>query len=545
MICFSGLKLKAEKKLNTKATGVIALAVMCSRVLGLIREVLFNALFGSSLMGIFLIAFRAPNLLRDLFAEGALSISFVSVFSQKLETDGQHAAWALASKMLTLTAVFMSGVSLIGIFFARPIIQVLAPYLLPSDAHTVVLLTQIMYPFILLVSLAAIVMGMLNAKNVFGVPALASSFFNVGSILGGVILGWCFDPSFGPKALIGLAIGTLLGGLLQFLIQLPSLKKLDFGFKFDFNWKDESLRKVLILTVPAVIAASAVQINVLMNTAFASYLGNAAITWLNSAFRLMQFPLGMFGVAVATITLPVISRIAASQDNKLFGQTLSQSLRLAIFLTMPMVVLLWLFAYPIISIIYQHGKFSEFDATQTAFALQYYALGLVAYSGIKVLSPAFYAINKKWLPMFVSLSTILLNFLLNYFLIFKYQVGHSGLAISTAVAVNLNAFILYSLMVRRYDLEQGRIGLDILRCGLICIFLGFITSIVMNHFAYFFSASAPFFLKTIALFLGLASFTCAYLFLASSLKLEFARDLVNFIQVRLLRLSSSGQSPGE
>ena len=524
-------KLNKNKILNKKATGVIALAVMTSRILGLIREVLFNALFGSSLMGIFLIAFRAPNLLRDLFAEGALSISFVNVFTQKLETDGEASAWELASKMLTLCTVLMSSITILGIFFAKPIIHILAPYLLPTDMDTVILLTQIMYPFILLVSLAAIVMGILNAKNVFGIPALASSFFNIGSILGGVILGWYFDDKFGANALVGLALGTLLGGLLQLLVQLPALKKLHFHFKFNISWKDESLRKVLILTIPAIIAASAVQVNVLMNTAFASYIGTEAITWLNSAFRLMQFPLGMFGVAVATITLPVIARIAVSEEKQLFGDTLGQSLRLAIFLTTPMAVILCIFAHPIISLIYQHGKFNESDTLQTAFALRYYALGLVAYSCIKVLSPAFYSINKKWTPMFVSLISIVLNFGLNYYLLLKFQIGHRGLAISTSVSAIFNALVLYNLMTYQYKMSQRQIIVDILSCGISCAILGFPYYLIVSHFTYFFTASAPFLIQCLVLFSSLISFVSGYLFLTYMLKIEFARDLLSFIHV--------------
>jgi putative peptidoglycan lipid II flippase len=204
------------KKLNTKASGIIALAVMCSRVLGLVREVLFNSLFGTASMGLFLIAFRLPNLLRDLFAEGALSTAFVTVFSQKIEREGPQAAWALASKMLTLAAVFMSAVSILGILFAGPLVNLLAPGFDPADAEFTILLTRIMYPFILLVSLAALVMGALNSRQIFTAPAMASSFFNIGSIAGGVVFGWFIDPHFGTQALIGLAVGTLVGGCLLY-----------------------------------------------------------------------------------------------------------------------------------------------------------------------------------------------------------------------------------------------------------------------------------------------------------------------------------------
>ncbi|MCX7868531.1 MAG: murein biosynthesis integral membrane protein MurJ [Terrimicrobiaceae bacterium] len=452
-------------RLNTRASGVIAAAVMLSRVLGLVREMLLAGLFGSALMGIFTVAFRAPNLLRDLFAEGALSTAFVTVFSKKIEAEGREAAWRLASKMMTLTAVFMSLVSLLGVAFAPQLAGVLAMGFAPEDAARVVLLTRIMFPFILLVSLAALAMGMLNASGVFGVPALASSFFNIGSILCGALAGWWLDPSFGPRALVGLALGTLLGGFLQFAVQLPALRRAGFGFRPDFRWADPGVSKILGLMVPSVIAASAVQINVLVNTSFASFLGTEAVSWLNFAFRLMQLPLGVFGVAVATITLPVVSRIAASANPSEFGPTLGRALRLAVFLTLPASVGLWMLAAPIIGLIYERGEFTAHDTMQTGLALQCYALGLTAYACVKVLSPAFYALDRRWTPMLVSFAAIGLNLALNYAFIFRLGLGHRGLALATAASALFN-FATLGVLMRWHAGRLG--GAGVLACGLKC-----------------------------------------------------------------------------
>lgn len=461
------------KKLNTKATGVIAVAVMCSRALGLVREVLFNALFGTAWMGVFVTAFRVPNLLRDLFAEGALSTAFITVFSQKIEKEGDASAWALASKMMTLAAVFMSAVSVLGIVFAEPLIGVLAGEFKPEYRAMTILLTQIMFPFILMVSLAALVMGMLNSKGVFGVPAMASSFFNIGSIAGGAVIGWWIDPTFGEKALIGLAIGTLVGGFLQFAVQLPKLRTVGFRFRPDFRWSDPGVKKILILMVPSVIAASAVQVNVFMNTSFVTHFSPEAVSWLNNAFRLMQLPLGIFGVAVATITLPVVSRIAATVDQSQFGPTLSRAMRLAIFLTLPAAVGLWFLARPIISLIYEHHKFVAEDSIQTGLALQFYALGLVSYSCVKVLSPAFYAINRKWSPMFVSFGSIGLNIVLSYLFLFRFGFGPKGLACSTSIAATMNFLVLYWLMARHTgNLETGKLLSTVARTVLASAALG-------------------------------------------------------------------------
>lgn len=524
-----------DQKLNVKATGTIAVAVMCSRLLGLVREILFNALFGTSSMGLFLIAFRAPNLLRDLFAEGALSVSFITVFSQKIETEGDDCAWKLAAKMLTLATVFMSVFSLLGIIFAKPLINLLAPGFSYEDMETTIFLTQLMYPFILLVSLAAIFMGMLNSKNVFGVPALASSFFNVGSILGGALCGWIIDPTFGEKALSGLAIGTLIGGFLQLCIQIPSLHRVGFHFRPDFHWRDSGIRKILILTFPAIIAASAVQINVLINSGFASFVGKEAITWLNSAFRLMQFPIGVFGVAVATITLPVLSRIAATNDRVQFGPTLGRALRLAVFLTLPAAVGLWFLAQPIISLIYEHGKFHAQDSLQTALVLQFYAVGLVAYSCIKVLSPGFYAIDKKWIPMFVSFASIGLNIFLNYFLIFRLKVGHSGLAFSTTISAITNFLALYVIMGRWHNLQKMYFLSTILRCSIASATLGGVCWLMLSHFSdYIYSSSC--WLRGLSLFLVIFSAASTYGIVCLILGVESAYDIFSIIRRRLVSL---------
>jgi len=500
-----------SRKLNTKASGVIAVAVMCSRVLGLVREVLFNSLFGTAFMGLFIIAFRIPNLLRDLFAEGALSTAFVTVFSQRIEKEGEASAWALAAKMMTLVAVFMSLVSLLGMLLAGPLVSLLAPGFAPQDARFTILLTQIMYPFILLVSLAALVMGMLNSKNIFTAPAMASSFFNIGSIVGGVLFGWIIDRGFGRNALIGLSLGTLLGGLLQLATQLPSLRRAGFRFRADFRWRDPGIRRILALMVPSVIAASAVQINVLINTGFAASVGADAVTWLNSAFRLMQLPIGVFGVAVATITLPVISRIAADTDTSAFGPTLGKAMRLAVFLTLPSAVGLWFISGPVIGLIYEHGKFVAHDTLQTGQALQLYAIGLVAYSCIKVLSPAFYAINRKWTPMLVSFASIALNLSLNYYFMFRLGLGHRGLALSTTICAILNFAALYLLMLGPAGrLDSARFLLALGRCALAAVPLGLVCWAGM-HFSPSLFPQQFFWQRAVGLFVTIAAASLTYL----------------------------------
>src|SRR2546425_12277014 len=272
-----------DRRTSTRATGVVGIAILCSRVLGLIREMVFAGLFGAGKnLDAFLMAFRLPNLLRDLFAEGALSTAFITTFSKKIAVEGDESAWRLANKVATLTAVFMSMVTLLGIVFAPQLVDLLTWWSWsPDKTALTILLTRIMWPFMLLVSLAALVMGMLNAKHVFGPPAMASSYFNLGSIIGGVAIGWWLDPHFGARSLTGLAICTLIGGNWQLVATFPSLRHVGYKYRADFQWRDEGVRTVLMLMGPAVIAARAVQVNVVINNGFAAGLGNRPVGLFN------------------------------------------------------------------------------------------------------------------------------------------------------------------------------------------------------------------------------------------------------------------------
>src|SRR5258708_5486110 len=245
-----------DRRASTRATGIVGIAILCSRLLGLVRELVFAGLFGAGRnLDAFLMAFRLPNLLRDLFAEGALSTAFITTFSKKIAVEGDESAWQLANKVATLTAVFMSAVTLLGILFAPQLVDLLTWGSWPPDKTALtILLTRIMWPFMLLVSLAALVMGVLNAKHVFGPPAMASSYFNLGSIVGGVAIGWWLDPHFGVRSLVGLAIGTLIGGAWQLMGQFPSLRRVGYRYRQDFQWRDMGGRTMLGLMDPAVIA---------------------------------------------------------------------------------------------------------------------------------------------------------------------------------------------------------------------------------------------------------------------------------------------------
>jgi putative peptidoglycan lipid II flippase len=466
--------------------GLVSIAIMCSRILGLVREVILGGLFGGSKwMDGYMVAFRIPNMLRDLFAEGALSTAFVTTFSQTIKKEGDEAAFDLARKMLTMTAVAMAVITLICVLAAPWMVPAFAsgwtsgPHARPELIGPTVFWSQIIYGFIPLLSLAALVMGVLNSKGVFFVPAMASSFFNLGSIVSGIAIGYWLEPEFfrpavqgaiapsGVKALTGMSIGVVIGGMCQLGFQLPALRHVGFRFRPDFRWSDPGVKRVLALMGPAIVSGAAVQAGVVINTVFASFLQTeGAVSSLQWAFRLMQLPIGVFGVAIATVTLPAASRAAADGINDEFRAIIARGLRLAMLVTVPSAIGLAILAEPIIATIWQRGRFNLHDTMAVAGALRGYALGLIFYSAIKILQPTFYSINHKWVPMWVSLAAIALNALLNSIWIFGLHLGHEFLALSTTIGSLFNFLVLYAMMLRYAKrLETGRLLRGLAKIG--------------------------------------------------------------------------------
>jgi len=446
-----------------KAAGIVSLAVVGSRILGLVREQVFAAMFGAGKhLDAFLAAFQIPNLLRDLFAEGALSTAFTTTFTKTLEKEGETPAWRLANLLFSAMIVLMGGICILGILLSPLLVQVtnFGFHHVPGKFELTVRLTRILFPFILMVSLASVVMGILNARRVFGLPASASTVFNLVSVTAGVGLALVFDPQsdwrhphFTERALYGVSLGVLLGGLSQLCVQMPALWRQGFRWHWRFEPGDARLRQVWALAWPSMIAGAAVQVNVLINGMFASEMDGAR-SWLNCAFRLMQFPIGVFGVAIATVTLPSVARDQARSDLAAVGRTVEESLRLAFFLTIPATAGLVALAPDIISLIYQHGQFSAASVRMTAAALRAYTIGLAGYAAIKVLTPCFYALDRPRTPLHVSLAGIGANLVLNLILVKCFHWGHVGLATTTGVLALVN-FAQLALYLRR-DITFGR-----------------------------------------------------------------------------------------
>src|SRR5689334_6123723 len=426
-----------------RSAGVVSLAVFASRITGLVREIVMARLFGAGQMyDAFLLGFRIPNLTRDLFAEGALSSAFVPTITRYLSTKGKQEAAELSNLVGTALIVVVGVLCAVGMIFSPVLVELLAPGFadVPGKFALAVKLTRIMFPFLLLVALAAQAMGVLNACNQFGVPAISSTFFNIGSLGFGLVLGFLIGPRIGISPIEGMAYGVVIGGAWQLLWQAPSLARAGFSFRPRINLSHPGLRNILQLMGPAIVGNASVQVNVMVNTNFASNITDAAghvingpVSWLGYAFRFMQLPLGLFGVAIASATLPAVSRSAAVGDMDEFRQTLARSLGMIFLLTIPSSVGLAVLGDSMIAAVYQGGKFRAYDTHQTALALSCYAVGLVGYAAIKVLAPAFYALNDARTPMIVSLGSILINAVAASSMVKFAGLGHAGLALSTSL----------------------------------------------------------------------------------------------------------------
>ncbi len=523
-----------NKNTIAKSAATVGIAVMCSRVLGLVREQVFAGLFGAGdAYDSFVVAFRIPNLLRDLFGEGALSAAFVTVFSAYDTNRTQDETWRLASNVLTFILVLLSVLTLIGIYFAGSIVSLLAPdfSLIAGKAELTEKLTMIMLPFLVFISLAAVVMGILNTKGRFFVPAMASSFFNLGSLIGGVSLAFIL-PRYGQPAIVGMAIGTLIGGLLQFGMQLPSLFKAGFRYKPVLDLSDPGLRRILKLMVPATIGLSATQINLFINTNFAASCVEGSVSWLHYAFRLVQLPIGVFGVALSIAMLPVLARQAANKDIPEMKKTMVSSLTLVLALTLPATAGLIILSEPIIQLIYEHGAFTAGDTQATANTLALYSVGLFAYSSNKILVPAFYALDKTRYPVIASFMAIGANIIIINLTIERFQ--HLAIALSTSCTMLINFLFLITVLY----INLNGFSVSYLAKGLAKILLATsgLTALLWFSLPFFSSwMHGTIFRQAIALFVLIISATALYGVILQFLKLSEMNILTDKVRLKILK----------
>jgi putative peptidoglycan lipid II flippase len=419
-----------------------------SRVLGLARETVFAFLFGAGRStDAFNAAFRIPNLLRDLFAETSLSAAFVPILTEQKE-KGKDAENLIASNIFNTLLLVVGIVSIAGIFLSPFLAKIIAPGFgkVPNKLSLTGSLTAIIFPFLLFVALAAWAMSYLNTEGEFFIPSLAPAFFNVFSIAIPYAL-FTYYTHRGGNPIYGAAIGVTVGGLMQFAVQGPSLFRKGFKYKFYINFRDPAFKKVMVLFVPVAIGLSGSRINVFVNTVLVSFLEERSLSWLNYAFRIMHLPLGLFGIAVGTVALPTFSKFAVEGNLGEIRKTLSDSLKMVFFLTVPTSIIIAFFSLPITSIIYQHGKFTAFDTSATAQALILYIIGIPFMSGLRNVAAVFYAYKEAKFPMYASFASIGVNIILNITLM--RVIGFRAFPLSTTISALVNIAILFAFLPKK------------------------------------------------------------------------------------------------
>ena len=450
---------------------------MTSRILGVVREQVLAALFGAgNAMDAYNVAYRIPNLMRDLFAEGAMSSAFVPTFTRHLAQAGKASAWRLANNVINGLIVITGILVVIGIVFAEPLVGLFAGSYraVPGKLELTVFLTRLMLPFLTFVAVAAACMGMLNSLHRFFIPALSPAMYNVATITCALLL-VPLMPALGFPPIAGIAVGSLIGGAAQLALQWPVLRREGYAYRPVLDWHDESLRRVLILMGPGTLGLAATQINVFVNTVLATGEGTGAVSWLSYAFRLMYLPIGLFGISIATATLPTVSRHAAQDDDAGVRKTVADGLSLMLMLNVPATVGLIVLAVPIVRVIFERSAFTAADTLATAAALQFYALGLVGYSIVRISSPVFYALQQNRTPVMVSVATVAVNAALNLALV--RLMGFRGLALGTSIAALFNAVVLIVLLRRSLGGIEGtriigsltKIAVASAVMGLVCV----------------------------------------------------------------------------
>lgn len=426
---------------------------MVSRILGFVRDTIIARVFGAGMAtDAFFVAFKLPNLLRRIFAEGAFAQAFVPIFSEYKQTKSKEATRAFLAHVAGLLSLILILVTAVGMLVAPWVLYVSAPGF-ATDADKFTLATQMLritFPYILLISLSSLVGSVLNAYSKFSIPAFTPTFLNISFIVFALFLTPYFDPP-----VLALAWAVFFGGILQLCFQLPALNKLGFLVLPRLNFKDPAVFRVLKQMGPAILGVSVAQISLVINTIFASFLVSGSVSWMYYADRLMELPTGVLGVALGTILLPTLSRHAANKSTEQFSQLLDWGIRLSLLLALPAAVGLAVLSFPLVATLFMYNQFTLHDATMTQYALIAYAFGLIGLILVKVLAPGFYARQNIKTPVKVAMFTLFMTQVMN--LIFIWKLQHVGLALAIGLGACLNAGILWFLLVKHgiYQPKKG------------------------------------------------------------------------------------------
>lgn len=461
----SSAKSQDENHAVVKAAGLIGAATFSSRILGFIRDMVLARLFGATPSAdAFFVAYRVPNLLRELFAEGSMSSAFIPVFTEYHQRQSKRDAWELASAVFTTLLTVVTGITIVGIVLAPAIVWLLAPGFQddPAKLDMTILLTRLMFPYLIFISLAALAMGILNSLRAFAAPAFSPVFFNI-FIIG---CAWFLSPML-QEPILGVAVGVVAGGAAQFAMQLPGLQRRGMLFGRHFEIGHPGVRRIGKLMVPSLLGLSVTQINITVSTILASFFAGGP-TYLFYGMRLIQFPLGIFGVALATAILPTLAAQAARGALGELRTTVEFGLRMILFIILPAMLGLILLREPLVHLFFQHGSFTHEDTVATATAVFCYAVGLWAFAGIRIIVAALYSLQDTKTPAISAGVAVVANIVLSLLLMSFLHVF--GLALATALAAMVNGGILVAVLNRRLGgVAWTSVGYSLLRALIACL----------------------------------------------------------------------------
>jgi putative peptidoglycan lipid II flippase len=517
-----------EKSRITKAAGVMSVATFISRILGFVKDMILAQFFGATgSADTFFVAFRIPNLLRELFAEGSMSSALIPVLTEYQTKHGKEEARRLVRITFTFILIVVGCVCLAGIVFSPAIVSAIAPGFLksPEKFSLAVLLTRVMFPFLLFISLASLVMGALNIRRIFFIPALAPAMLNIIIIL--IVL--AFSSGI-EQPIITVAVAVAVGGFFQFAFQLPSFIRNGYSLKPQYGFSHPGLKKMSLLLVPATMGMAVAQINIFVSTILASYLPEGSITYLYYSMRLIQFPVGVFGVAMGMAVLPTLSEHAVKGEYEKLRENFSFALRLLFFITIPAMAGLIAIREPIVNVLFQRGKFDYAATVGTANALLYYSLGIWCVVGSKVMTSTFYSLQDTKTPVKIAVTALFANVLLS--VILMNPLKHGGLALANSVASGLNFALMFIFLRKKLQRIDGK---RILRSFLITVIastvMGFLGGMLLRGELW--NNQGNLIYKVLSMSGTIAVCAAVYFFLSFMMKSDEARYVLNTVRRKL------------
>lgn len=467
----------SEKKKILKRASLVGSLTSLSRIFGLIRDMVIARLFGaSSVTDAFFVAFRIPNVLRRLFAEGALTVSFIPIFKDAQIKGGKAEAKEIVNVVFTFLTFVLAIVVVLAVIFAPLIVKIIAGgFDDPGKYELTVYLTRITFPYLLLICLVALSMGILNSVGHFTAPAIAPVLLNISIIASALFLGPHMD-----KPIVSLSIGVIVGGVLQVLLQLPFLVREGYFPRFSLDFNNPALKRLLVLMGPALFGVAVYQFNVLISTAIATYLPEGSVSYLNYADRFFQLPLGIFVISMATALLPTMSEQVSTGRIEDMRDSISFSMKVIFFITLPAAAGLFALSTPVFSLFFQNGEFDYDTTLKTALALQYYAIGLWAIGGVKMIVPAFYAMQDMKTPVWAAFTAFVANIVLS--LLLMGPLLHAGLALATSLSSVINlAFLVFVVRERIGKIVDKSMVISFMKSLIASLLTGLVASYVCSY----------------------------------------------------------------